>query len=89
MGRPKIGSEYKKSSDYKYDFPENRQISLFLRRGDKSIIAEKTGYTLQAIRKICKGERRMKPEIKQVIEQLILVNEQISKITYKKKQQND
>ena len=74
---------------YLYDYPEQRKLSAQLRRGDRAIVAEKTGYTLMSIIKMCKGQRRMKPEIKRVIEQLIFVNQQISQITYEKKQRND
>ena len=74
---------------YRYNYPEQRTLSAQLRRGDRMIIAEKTGYSFYTIIQMCKGQRRMKPEIKRVIEEMILVNEQISKIIYDKKQLND
>ena len=74
---------------YLYDYPEQRKLSKQLRRGDRMIIAEKTGYSFHTILQMCNGQRKMNPKIKRVIEDIILVNEQISKIIYDKKKQND
>ena len=58
MGRPRIGKELKKPSDYKYDFPGNREISSFLTPNDKNQIAYRTGYCIRTVHYWCQGVRR-------------------------------
>ena len=56
MGRPKLGAEYKKPSDYYY--PANREIAKRLVHQDKVFIASKTGVSLDYVRSWCVGRRR-------------------------------
>jgi len=49
MGRPKLGTEYKKPSDYHYDYPKNRKIFKHLSWEDKQLISHKTGYTTRYV----------------------------------------
>jgi hypothetical protein len=58
MGRPKIGTEYKKPSDYTYDYPDQRVVAKHLSWEDKEIIAKKTGYTIRYVRCWCAGNRK-------------------------------
>jgi hypothetical protein len=58
MGRPKIGTEFKKPSDYHYDYPENREISKHLSFEDKKLIAARTGYKITYVRCWGHGKRR-------------------------------
>lgn len=57
MGRPKLGAEYKKPSDYSYDYPEQRDIAKCLLTDDLVRIAELTGYSISYIRGWCAGTR--------------------------------
>ena len=58
MGRPKLGAEYKKPSDYTYDYPANREIGKWITWKDKAHIAAKTGYTRDYVNDWCVGRRR-------------------------------
>jgi len=60
MGRPRIGTELKKPSDYTYDYPENREVSKHLTPEDKIFIVHKTGYSYTHIYDWCRGRRRSK-----------------------------
>jgi len=77
MGRKKLGKHYKKPSDYTYDYPEQRELAKTLRISDKSYIARLTGYSETHISYMCDGKRRMKPEVKQIIEKLNLMRREI------------
>jgi len=55
MGRPRIGTELKKPSDYTYDYPENREVSKHLTPEDKIFIVHKTGYSYTHIYDWCRG----------------------------------
>lgn len=43
---------------YNYDYPENRAIADGLTTREKSMIAEKSGYSIETVRKWCEGKRR-------------------------------
>jgi|GEM_PF-4916190 len=58
MGRPKLGTEYKKPSDYKYDYPDQRVVAIHLTWEDKTFIAEKTGYKISYVGDWCRGKRK-------------------------------
>ena len=60
MGRPKLGTEYKKPSDYKYDYPYQREVTKHLTWEDKVLIASRTGYTIRYVRCWCAGTRKNK-----------------------------
>ena len=80
MGRSKLGKEYKKPSDYSYDYPEQREISKGLRFGDAIIISQKTKYSSVMIGNMLSGTRKMTPRVKKIIDQLLLINKQIENI---------
>ena len=61
MGRPKLGAEYKKPSDYIYDYPENRKVSRHLTIDDKHLISARTGFSYSYVSGWCRGERRSRP----------------------------
>lgn len=58
MGRPRLGTELKKPSDYKYDYPANREVARWLTSDDKVQIAFRTGYALGYVKHWCIGNRR-------------------------------
>jgi len=58
MGRPRIGIELKKPSDYTYDYPEVRAMGELLDPLDKNLIADKTGYSYSYITSVCDGKRK-------------------------------
>jgi len=58
MGRKKLGAEYKKPSDYHYDYPSNREVSKHLTIEDKHLIAARTGFSYTYVNDWCKGKRR-------------------------------
>ncbi|MEI6899315.1 MAG: hypothetical protein WCL00_05515 [Bacteroidota bacterium] len=58
MGRPRIGSELKKPSDYSYDYPGNREIAKNLTADDKLFIAFRAGTSIRYVRYWCQGKRR-------------------------------
>ncbi len=58
MGRPKLGTEYKKPSDYTYDYQGNREVSKHLSREDKQLICSRTGFSVAYVRQWCQGRRR-------------------------------
>lgn len=65
---------------YTYNYPEQREISKGLRHGDIKFIAEKTGYVIQTISMMCRGERTMPERVRKVVKQLVSVNKQIDNI---------
>lgn len=58
MGRPRIGENLKKPSDYSYDYPEQREIAKMLLANDRRMIAEATGYSTGYIGDWCLGIRK-------------------------------
>jgi peroxiredoxin len=58
MGRPKLGAKYKKPTDYKYDYPEQRILAKDLLSDDKVRIAELSGYSISYIKDWCVGTRK-------------------------------
>jgi len=43
---------------YNYDYPENRAIAKDLSASDMRMIHEKSGYSMETVRKWCEGKRR-------------------------------
>lgn len=68
MGRPKLGKEYKKPSDYTYDYPENRRYEKMLIKGDVKRIALTLSLTDNYIRQMLRGERKMRHDVIELIE---------------------
>jgi hypothetical protein len=60
MGRHKLGAEYKKPSDYHYDYPENKEVAKHLCDEDRKLIAIHTAYTLGYVNDWCLGRRKNK-----------------------------
>jgi hypothetical protein len=60
MGRPKLGAEYKKPSDYTYDYPKNREIAKHLDVQDRIILCQMTGFSKGYINDWCLGRRKNK-----------------------------
>lgn len=58
MGRPKLGAEYKKPSDYHYDYPEQREITRYLETKDRAWIISRSGYSAGYVRQWFRGKRR-------------------------------
>jgi len=80
MGRPKLGTEYKKPSDYHYDYPINRKIFKHLSIEDKRLISDKTGYTIQYVRYWGLGTRKNK-SIEELARRISIINiEKLRKI---------
>jgi hypothetical protein len=73
MGRPRIGTELKKHSDYKYDYPEQRSLAKGLLSDDRSRIAEITGYSPSYIMDWCAGTRK-NAEIEHYVRLFVEIN---------------
>jgi len=65
---------------YLYDYPEQRELSKQLQKGDQIIIAEKTGYSQVMTYQMCQGRRKMPERVKKLIELIITVNNERNKI---------
>lgn len=71
MGKPRIGTELKKPSDYTYDYPEQRVLAKKLRKGDLEIVARKTKRSYGYIAQMTSGKRRMTTDVRRIIESII------------------
>ena len=78
MGRPKIGAEYKKPSDYTYDYTENRAIGARLFKGDIGFIAEKVGCSTYYVCQVLYRGTRTNEKILTIARKLIALREEIS-----------
>ncbi len=78
-------TEVKKKWNYTYDFPEQRELCAPLNGEDKRLIAEKIGCTRGHVISICNGRRRMKPEVKSLVEQILKLKQQMKSIEVKLK----
>jgi hypothetical protein len=58
MGRPRLGENLKKPSDYSYDYPAQREIAKQLLFDDKIRMAETSGLTIRTVRCWCEGTRK-------------------------------
>lgn len=74
MGRPKLGEEYKKPSDYSYDFPEQREFSEGLILGDIKIIADKLIMSDTYVGLMVNGKRKMTQAIRDEVLRLTELN---------------
>ena len=78
MGRPKLGAEYKKISDYTYDYPENREIGSRLFNGDIGFIAQQVGCSAFYVRQVLNTGVRNNEKIKTIARNLIALRDEIS-----------
>lgn len=62
-GRPRIGKELKKPSDYTYDYPENRKLGAKLVSGDISFIAANTGHSISYVHAVLREGTRNNDKI--------------------------
>jgi hypothetical protein len=58
MGRPRIGEELKKPSDYSYDYPEQREIAKYLLSDDKIRMTQISGLSPRMVNNWCEGNRK-------------------------------
>ena len=77
MGRPKLGTEYKKPADYTYDYPKNRQIGDKLHHGDMLFIAKTLGYSGKYVAQVLKNGERNNEKIKTIAGKLIAMRDEI------------
>lgn len=70
----------KAEKQYQYNYPEQIKISEGLEKGDRKIIAEKTGYSFEMIIKMCKGVRKMTPKVEKYIKLITIANNAKEKI---------
>lgn len=70
----------KKKWNYTYDFPEQRALCAPLSGQDKVLIAEKMGYTREHVISVCSGKRRMKPEMRTLVEKILDIKQQMKSI---------
>lgn len=59
-------------------FPENRKIAINLKRGDRKIIAENTGFSVGYIYDVFKGYRRLTDDIAKAVISLLEEREKIN-----------
>lgn len=78
MGRPKLGAEYKKPSDYTYDFPENREIGKKLIHGDVWFIAKTVDCSRRYVSQVLKNGTRNNEKIKAIARKLIALRDEIT-----------
>lgn len=74
MGRPRLGKELKKPSDYSYDYPENREMGKYIQNRDRKLLASITGYDIGLIHKILNGKRYMNEKVKKYAELIMEFN---------------
>jgi len=79
MGRSKLGAEYKKPSDYTYDYPENRELGKQLVSGDIGFIAKTLGYKSRYVMCVLRLGNRNNEKIKTIARKLIALRDEISK----------
>ena len=78
MGRPKLGAEYKKPTDYTYDYPENREIGKKMIHGDAWFIAKTTGFSTSYVSDVLKEGIRNNERIKTIACKLIALRDEIT-----------
>lgn len=78
MGRQKIGTEYKKPTDYKYDFPENREIGKQLIHGDIAFISKTVGCSSSLVKHVLTVGDRNNEKIKTIARKLIALRSEIT-----------
>jgi hypothetical protein len=76
MGRPRLGKELKKPSDYTYDYPDQRELAAGLHHGDITRLAAATGYSASMIHDMVTGRRKMPDRVKRLIEKYHDLNRQ-------------
>ena len=72
---------------YTYDFPEQRELSKDLKRGDTSLLADLTGYSLVTISQMCRGRRKMADIVKLMINKIYEVREMMEDYAQELKQE--
>jgi len=56
---------------YKYDYPNQRELAKELRVGDKTTLAEWTGYSRSMITEMCRGKRKMTEKVEKLIKRIL------------------
>lgn len=67
---PKVNKKKK----YVYDYPENREVSRGLQKGDQLFITEKTGYSYGHVNDMIRGRRKMLDDVKDLIQKVTALN---------------
>lgn len=75
-----------KTKIYKYDYPEQRELSKDLKRGDITILANWAGYARSTISKMCSGDRKMPENVKKLIEKIYELQSEFE--SYAERQKN-
>jgi hypothetical protein len=62
---------------YRYYYPENIELRKQLRKGDIALIAKASKKSRQLINMVYQGTRKMKPEVRQIHDTVVLFNKEL------------
>jgi len=69
-----------KKWNYTYYYPEQKEFCKLLNASDKHLVARKLGVTVDQVRAVCAGRRKLQPEMKAFITKLLSYKQQIESI---------
>jgi len=69
-----------KKWNYTYYYPEQKQFCSRINASDKHLIARKMGVSVDNVRAVCAGRRKLQPEMKAFITKLLSIKKQMESI---------